>query len=188
MTITGIIAEFNPFHNGHKYLLDQAEGLKIVAMSGNFMQRGEPAIVDKWTRAQMALENGADLVVELPFLVSVQAADFFGQGAVDILARLGIDSLVFGTEEVLDSRKIADLHTSLNHRRPRPWGRNLQVLIFQAIRPTMFLLLHMSKSLLDETSSCIQFNVRGQVTILWIRMWTLPQRQLCVNTRKTKTS
>ena len=110
MTITGIIAEFNPFHNGHKYLLEQAEGLKIVSMSGNFMQRGEPAIVDKWTRAQMALENGADLVVELPFLVSVQAADFFGQGAVDILARLGIDTLAFGTEEVLDYQEIADLY------------------------------------------------------------------------------
>ena len=111
MTITGIIAEFNPFHNGHKYLLEQADGLKIVAMSGNFMQRGEPAIVDKWTRAQMALENGADLVVELPFLVSVQAADFFGQGAVAILARLGIDTLAFGTEEVLDYQKIADLYS-----------------------------------------------------------------------------
>ena len=111
MTITGIIAEVNPFHNGHKYLLKQADGLKIVAMSGNFMQRGEPAIVDKWTRAQMALENGADLVVELPFLVSVRAADFFGQGAVDILARLGIDSLAFGTEEVLEYQKIADLYT-----------------------------------------------------------------------------
>lgn len=110
MTITGIIAEFNPFHNGHKYLLEQAEGLKIVAMSGNFMQRGEPAILDKWTRAQMALENGADLVVELPFLVSVQAADFFGQGAVTILARLGIDTLAFGTEEVLDYQQIADLY------------------------------------------------------------------------------
>ena len=110
MTITGIIAEFNPFHNGHKYLLDQAAGLKIVAMSGNFMQRGEPAIVDKWTRAQMALENGADLVVELPFLVSVQAADFFGQGAVELLARLGIDTLSFGTEEVLDYQKIANLY------------------------------------------------------------------------------
>ena len=111
MTITGIIAEFNPFHNGHKYLLEQADGLKIVAMSGNFMQRGEPAIVDKWTRAQMALENGADLVVELPFLASLQAADFFGQGAVDILTRLGIDRLAFGTEEVLDYQKIADLYT-----------------------------------------------------------------------------
>ena len=110
MTITGIIAEFNPFHNGHKYLLEQADGLKIVAMSGNFMQRGEPAIVDKWIRAQMALENGADLVVELPFLVSVQAADFFGQGAVDILARLGIETLAFGTEEVLDYQQIADLY------------------------------------------------------------------------------
>ena len=111
MTITGIIVEFNPFHNGHKYLLEQADGLKIVAMSGNFMQRGEPAIVDKWTRAQMALESGADLVVELPFLVSVQAADFFGQGAVAILARLGIDTLAFGTEEVLDYQKIADLYS-----------------------------------------------------------------------------
>ena len=111
MTITGIIAEFNPFHNGHKYLLDQAEGLKIVAMSGNFVQRGEPAIVDKWTRAQMALENGADLVVELPFLVSVQAADFFGQGAVAILAHLRMDTLAFGTEEVLDYQQIANLYT-----------------------------------------------------------------------------
>ena len=111
MTITGIIAEFNPFHNGHKYLLEQTDGLKIVAMSGNFMQRGEPAIVDKWIRAQMALENGADLVVELPFLVSVQAADFFGQGSVDILARLGIDTLAFGTEEVLDYQQIANLYT-----------------------------------------------------------------------------
>lgn len=110
MTVTGIIAEFNPFHNGHKYLLEQASGLKIIAMSGNFVQRGEPAIVDKWTRAQMALENGADLVVELPFLVSVQAADFFGQGAVDILARLEIDTLAFGTEEILDYQKIADLY------------------------------------------------------------------------------
>ena len=68
MTITGIIAEFNPFHNGHKYLVKQAKGLKIVAMSGNFMQRVEPAIVDKWTRARMALENGADLVVELSLI------------------------------------------------------------------------------------------------------------------------
>lgn len=84
MIVTGIIAEFNPFHNGHKYLLEQAEGVKIVAMSGNFVQRGEPAIVDKWTRAQMALENGADLVVELPFLVAVQSADHFAKGAVEI--------------------------------------------------------------------------------------------------------
>lgn len=111
MTITGIIAEFNPFHNGHRYLLEQAEGLKIVAMSGNFVQRGEPAIVDKWTRAQMALENGADLVVELPFLVAVQSADHFAKGAVEILSRLGIDQLTFGTEEVIDYQAIATVYS-----------------------------------------------------------------------------
>ena len=110
MTVTGIIAEFNPFHNGHKYLLDYAEGIKIVAMSGNFVQRGEPAIVDKWIRTQMALENGADLVVELPFLTSVQSADYFAARAVDILSRLGIDSLTFGTEEDLDYQAIADVY------------------------------------------------------------------------------
>ena len=111
MTVTGIIAEFNPFHNGHKYLLEQAEGLKIVAMSGNFVQRGEPAIVDKWIRAQMALENGADLVVELPFLVAVQSADHFAKGAVEILSRLGIDQLTFGTEEVIDYQAIATIYS-----------------------------------------------------------------------------
>ena len=111
MTVIGIIAEFNPFHNGHKYLLKQADGLKIVAMSGNFVQRGEPAIVDKWIRAQMALENGADLVVELPFLVAVQSADHFAKGAVEILSRLGIDQLIFGTEEVLDYQAIATIYS-----------------------------------------------------------------------------
>ncbi|BAH87372.1 nucleotidyltransferase [Streptococcus mutans] len=113
MTTTGIIAEFNPFHNGHKYLLDQAHGLKIVAMSGNFVQRGEPAIIDKWTRAQMALENGADLVVELPFLVAVQSADYFASGAVDILAKLGIDTLAFGTETALNYNGLSVIYEKM---------------------------------------------------------------------------
>ncbi len=65
MTITGIIAEFNPFHNGHKYYAGSGEG--NVVMSGNFMQRGEPAIVDKWTRAHGTGRNGADLVIKVPF-------------------------------------------------------------------------------------------------------------------------
>ncbi|MCS4488664.1 nucleotidyltransferase [Streptococcus sciuri] len=108
MAVTGIIAEFNPLHNGHKYLLEQVQGLKIVAMSGNFVQRGEPALVDKWTRTQMALECGADVVVELPFLVAVQAADYFAEGAIAILKRLGVDTLTFGTEQVLDYNAIGD--------------------------------------------------------------------------------
>ena len=110
MTITGIVAEFNPFHNGHRYLLSQAEGVKIVAMSGNFVQRGEPAVVDKWTRAEMALKCGADLVVELPFLVAVQSADYFAQGAVDILERLGVDNLAFGTEENLNYQHFSQIY------------------------------------------------------------------------------
>ncbi|MCL2114374.1 MAG: nucleotidyltransferase [Streptococcaceae bacterium] len=108
--ITGIIAEFNPFHNGHQYLLDQASGVKIVAMSGNWVQRGEPAIFDKWTRAEMALRCGADLVVELPTTVSVQAADFFAAGSVKILANLGIDTLLFGSESDTDYNLISKIY------------------------------------------------------------------------------
>ncbi|TWS94903.1 nucleotidyltransferase [Streptococcus sp. sy018] len=110
MTVTGIIAEFNPFHHGHAYLLSQAQGLKVVVMSGNFMQRGEPAIIDKWTRTQMALAHGADIVLELPFLVAVQSADYFAKGAVDILEQVGIDHLTFGTEDVLDYNHLANLY------------------------------------------------------------------------------
>ena len=110
----------------------------------------------------MALENGADLVVELPFLVSVQAADFFGQGAVDILTRLGIDTLSFGTEEVLDYQKsLTYIQSRLLRwrnlwkiclilfpipRKPRPCGRNLQVLIFQEIHPNHVLALAYAKA------------------------------------------
>lgn len=109
--IIGIVAEFNPFHNGHKHLLDQAgDGIKIVAMSGNFMQRGEPALFDKWTRAEMALKNGADIVVELPVMGAVQAADFFAQAAVDILDKMGIGELVFGSESTLYYQKIVNLY------------------------------------------------------------------------------
>ncbi|WP_159561310.1 nucleotidyltransferase [Streptococcus halichoeri] len=115
MTVTGIIAEFNPFHNGHKYLLDQVDSLKIVAMSGNFVQRGEPAIVDKWTRTQMALVSGADLVVELPFLVAVQSADYFAEGAMAILHQLGVEQLAFGTEEIIDYNQIGADYLKQKH-------------------------------------------------------------------------
>ncbi|MFC6315221.1 nucleotidyltransferase [Lapidilactobacillus achengensis] len=99
----GIIAEYNPFHRGHAYQLQQARqksgaACLIVAMSGNYVQRGEPAIIDKWQRARLALAHGADIVVELPFAVSCQPADRFATGALAILAALGCDTLAFGTE------------------------------------------------------------------------------------------
>lgn len=103
--ITGIITEYNPFHKGHEYHLQNAkyhtnaEGI-VCVMSGNFMQRGIPAIVDKWKRAEMAIKNGVDLVLELPLVYSISSAEHFAFGSVSLLNSLGIvDHLYFGSEE-----------------------------------------------------------------------------------------
>lgn len=104
MKVTAVIAEYNPFHNGHLYQLDTIRrtlntDLIIVVMSGDFMQRGIPAIVDKYERCQMALENGADLVFELPVYFALGSAEYFAQGAVSLIDKLGVvDSLHFGSE------------------------------------------------------------------------------------------
>lgn len=113
MIVNGIIAEYNPFHNGHKYQLDQCREATnadyvIVVLSSNFTQRGEPAILDKFTRAKMALQNGADLVIELPISHSAASAEYFASGGVSILHQLGVvDYLCFGSEcgdaAILDS-------------------------------------------------------------------------------------
>lgn len=89
MKSCGVIVEYNPFHNGHRYHLEQARlqsqaDVIICAMSGNFLQRGEAAIIDKWQRANSALQNGADIVLELPFEWAVQSADYFAQGCLQI--------------------------------------------------------------------------------------------------------
>lgn len=104
MRVTGIIAEYNPFHNGHKYQLERARKLTeadylIVVMSGDFTQRGAPAIMDKYFRAQMALENGADLVLELPTCYACSSAEHFSNGAIALLDKLGVvNSICFGSE------------------------------------------------------------------------------------------
>ena len=104
MNITGIIAEYNPFHNGHLYHLSKARQVTnadyiVVIMSGDYMQRGTPALLDKYTRAQMALQAGADLVLELPTLFACGGAEFFAEGAIGILDDLGsINALCFGAE------------------------------------------------------------------------------------------
>jgi predicted nucleotidyltransferase len=104
MKACGIIAEYNPFHNGHAYLLKAARAQSgadalVVVMSGNYVQRGEPAIVDKWHRARTALQHGADLVIELPFIVAGQPADRFAAGALQLLEALGCETLAFGVEK-----------------------------------------------------------------------------------------
>lgn len=104
MTINGIIAEYNPFHNGHFYQLSHSKQMTqadytIVAISGNFMQRGEPALVNKYVRAEMALQCGADLVLELPSVYSVASAEYFARGGVSLLHKLGVVTyLCFGSE------------------------------------------------------------------------------------------
>ena len=104
MRVNGIIAEYNPFHNGHKYHLESSRlrtgaDYTIVAMSGNFVQRGAPALVHKYARAQMALQNGADLVLEIPSFYACGSAEYFAHGAVTMLDRLGVvDNLCFGSE------------------------------------------------------------------------------------------
>jgi len=104
MPVVGIIAEYNPMHLGHIHHLNyarhaiKAQGL-VCVLSSNFVQRGEPAIVSKWARTQMALVSGADLVVELPSAFSCASAEYFAAGAVSILNSLGIiDYLCFGSE------------------------------------------------------------------------------------------
>ena len=102
--VLGIIAEYNPFHNGHLYhLLKSKEEVKadsvIAIIGGNFTQRGEPSLLDKWSKAEMALANGADLVIELPVLYSISSAENFADGAIKLLNSLKIvDSISFGTE------------------------------------------------------------------------------------------
>ena len=104
MKTIGIIAEFNPFHNGHRYLIDEARRISgadfcVVVMSGDFVQRGEPAIFDKYRRTEMALSCGADAVFELPVHYSLSSAEAFAYGSVLLLSSLGcVDEIWFGSE------------------------------------------------------------------------------------------
>lgn len=113
----GIIAEFNPFHNGHSYLIEKARQITdadnvIILMSGNYVQRGEPAFMDKFIRTAIALNNGADAVIELPFCYAMSSASYFATGAVNMLDKMGnIDYLCFGceTDDVHLLNVIADI-------------------------------------------------------------------------------
>lgn len=103
MKAVGVVVEYNPFHNGHAFHLTQAKeqsgaDIAIAVMSGNFLQRGEPALVSKWVRTKMALSAGVDIVFELPYRFATQKAEIFAEGAVSILSGAGCSSLCFGSE------------------------------------------------------------------------------------------
>lgn len=102
MTI-GIITEFNPLHNGHKYLIDTIrskykDATIIIAMSGDFVQRGEGAILDKYKRASMAIDAGVNIVVQIPTVFALSSANYFAFGAINTLIKLGVDKIIFGME------------------------------------------------------------------------------------------
>lgn len=116
MKIIGIVAEYNPFHTGHAWHIQetrrlfQEETAVVAVMSGNWVQRGECAIIDKWTRAEMALAGGVDLVLELPTVWAIASAEGFARGAIALLAATGVvDVLSFGSEcgEIPSLRELA---------------------------------------------------------------------------------
>ena len=99
----GIIAEYNPFHNGHLYHLNKIKKMYpneeiILVLGGNFTERGTPSIIDKWKKTDIALKAGINLVIELPYTIATESADYFSYGAVTILEKLKVDKLVFGSE------------------------------------------------------------------------------------------
>lgn len=104
MKVAGIIVEYNPFHQGHKYHIKKTREITnadfiVAVMSGHFMQRGIPAVCDKWNRTKMALNGGVDLLIELPMCYSVRSAEYFAQASMRLLDALGIvDTVVFGSE------------------------------------------------------------------------------------------
>ncbi|MBB5197442.1 nucleotidyltransferase [Anaerocolumna cellulosilytica] len=123
MKVVGLITEYNPFHNGHAYHLNEAKRATgadyvVVVMSGNFVQRGTPAFLDKYSRTKMALKCGADLVFELPVCFSTASAEYFALGAVSLLEKLGIvDYICFGSEsgDISLLTSISDLLLTESH-------------------------------------------------------------------------
>lgn len=114
MSVIGIVSEFNPFHNGHKYLIDSVKGkddILVAVMSGNFVQRGEPALFPKDIRTKIALQSGVDIVLELPFLYATASAERFASSAVKILSSFGCEKIAFGSEEgnISQIEKTADV-------------------------------------------------------------------------------
>ena len=131
MKIVGIVAEFNPMHNGHKYLIDTAKELTgadiaICVMSGNFTQAGNITLVDKFKRAKTAIENGIDVVIELPTIYATSSAEFFSYSAVKLLNSLGcVNYICFGSETG-DTRELVQIAYTLTQNEEEIWRQTTE--------------------------------------------------------------
>ena len=189
MKVNGINAEYNPFHNGHKYQMDASRRMTgadytIVIMSGDFVQRGAPALLDKHRRAEMALRCGADLVLGLPAIYSVSSAEYFSMGAVSTLDKLGVVThLCFGSEcgNVNIMTKVAEILTEepedfsatlrkymkqgFSYPNARNWAMFHHYPFLEAYKdvfstPNNILGIEYIKALLRRSSEIIPFTVR----------------------------
>ncbi len=129
MAIIGIVAEFNPFHNGHRLLIEKSRRMLqpqavICVMSGPFVQRGQPALCDKWARTRMALSEGVDIVLELPFCYAARSAYYFARGALLTLQEAGATHLAFGSESG-DLSRLNRVATLLGQEPPQ-WKKVLK--------------------------------------------------------------
>ena len=122
MNLCGIAAEYNPFHTGHKYHIEETRRITgcdavLAVMSGDFVQRGEPAVADKVRRAVTAVENGVDIVVALPYIYSTQSATWFAHGAVSLMKLAGVKWISFGSEcaNLENLQEIADTPVNPDH-------------------------------------------------------------------------
>lgn len=158
---TGVVAEYNPFHNGHLYQLQETQRLTqqpvIVIMSASFMQRGEPACLNKWLRARLAVENGAALVLELPTAFSLRSAQFFASGAVQSLSATGcVNALACGVESperdfVALAQNITSTATQTHIKELLSQGKSYAVACAEAIAETEPIATTISPSILDST-------------------------------------
>ena len=121
MKTVGIICEYNPFHNGHLYHLEKIKemypsSLIVLVMSSSFTERGDISILNKWEKTDIALHYGVDLVIELPFVFSTQSADIFAFGAISILNKMRVDTIVFGSESNDPNKLLEIANIQLNDK------------------------------------------------------------------------
>lgn len=186
MKAVGIVVEYNPFHNGHAFHLEKTKeksnaDVVIACMSGQFLQRGEPALLPKWTRTKMAILAGVDIVIELPYQFAVQKADTFAYGAISLLHAMGCESVCFGSE----SGNISDFQRTIQFidDNKQEYDQKIKYHINKGVNyPTAlssaFLDLHPTESIVDLSKPN---NILGYQYVKAIKDLHIPMKALTIS-------